>query len=170
MRRYVDADWLAKMSEMPEAKSPWVELIRSAWKWIMRAVLAAIALVALSVLGFWGWQEYNYEAPKRAVTVAAGYDPKTCTDRQWPIIVIVKNNSKRTVNSTSVTITAKFPGRSSELLSWDQRTTGSDMIIKPSRAVIWCYGPQSQPYGRQWAHDPEQIEWGVESFSVVFAD
>jgi hypothetical protein len=96
----------------------------------------AFVIIAGSLLWYAKNQGDRSDAEQAAVTVEATYNPTTCgPDR--PILVVIRNGSKRTLKSVTFALHAFENGRSEDL-AIDSGYLESDVIVPPAQTSNTC--------------------------------
>ena len=106
-------------------------LMKLLFKWALIA-LASLIMVALIMFGgLYGYEWWTVERHKNKVRVEAKLQEKVC-DKEFPVAVIVHNESARTIEETTAYLSARRPGFSTNL-TWPG-TVSWDAIVKAWRA------------------------------------
>ncbi len=102
-------------------------------------------LIFLAALGFGDARKYLGASWDVDVQVSDG--SKRC-DKDYPLLVSIKNNSPRTITFTKVYLSVHQPGHSKDLAAaseYDSNRTAveSDLIILPGQNDVACWRPNS---------------------------
>lgn len=133
-------------------------------KLVVWTVLGLLGVVVLIVAGVGLNQYLTYDLPASKVSVSASWKPAICKDTH-PILIGFENKSKKTVLETSVYLLARLPGRSTNYA--DYSSIRSDKIIKSGERWAECWSYKLRSDGAEGIN-PAQLEWGIDSFRVVF--
>ena len=138
---------------------------------LARGVLISLALglgivVGVAALGTgayfaWQWWTFDRHVSRLAVTVKID-TAKECSDADLLRIELF-NGSTRTIEWTTLELSAKRPGRSSDIGDVSETT---DVLIPPAKRLWACAVPKAKAS----AGDGSAPPWGVRSFTVRFAD
>lgn len=103
-------------------------------------ILGATIGGAATVLLVAYWYEYNKNIlPLKQIAVSVSYGAEDCTP-EHPMLILITNNSLRTVEKVDFKISVKKPGRSTALVpSWLSPEFSSDQIIPPRHTASACY-------------------------------
>lgn len=96
------------------------------------------------------------------------YDTEHC-DAEFPLFIRVGNNSKRTVKRTFMTLEARRPDRSTNLISPSDRSLNDDGIMKPGEGWGSCWSVPELT-GLYESESPKSLVWSVRATSVEWAD
>jgi hypothetical protein len=112
---------------------------------------------------------YTYDRHVDNVLITIGINIFFCSaDKGYPLTVVVKNNSGRTVEQVSFWFKATYPGRSTNLVSWQSGGASDDHILSPGQEEAFCY---SVPQFIENVADPLRgLEWSITRKSVKFTD
>ncbi len=102
------------------------------------------------------------------VTVTIRYDTKSCS-KEFPLLVTIKNGSKKTVNKVSWNIGAYKKGYSNNVVEYgysgEYRTPySSDKILSSGQGHAVCY--KVPPLSRTL--EPQNLNWSAVSKSINF--
>jgi hypothetical protein len=132
--------------------NPFIEFTKWLFKWIGIAIAAALGLALVVFSGAWGWNWYTHDrhaekvqvivANKRSPSAAAKLtsDGKSPTERcsdEFPVFVGFTNDSTRTIESIWIDVSARLPGHSTNILSYDSDLK-SDRIVPPGEGYGYC--------------------------------
>lgn len=120
------------------------------------------AIAAISGLGAWAyWYVDNaaYEFEKNKITISVMTGDKNCSD-QLPLRVRIQNGTKYSLDEIGYVVSAKIPGRSSEVYSSYE---SSDLIIPAARAMVACVGlsQYNAPDGKVQGLSAPDLEWSA---------
>lgn len=133
------------------------------WVLIAVAILVAFTVIITASLGGHSWLTYGRHAAR--VTATVKIDPtKKCTAAN-PLMIEIFNGSTKTVEHTIIDLSAKRPGRSTDI---GDITDSNDFVILPGRTLAACTVPNV--LGAEPGEDLRRFEWGIRSLSVRFAD
>ena len=97
---------------------------------------------------------WSYDRHVALVVATARVDPEKCVEAGFPVYLEVFNGSTKTVESTSFSIIAKRPNRSTNVSDFRDTT---DHIIKPGGRLTACANPTLKPEAKD--EDPRKLEW-----------
>jgi hypothetical protein len=117
-------------------------------------LLGAVAGAGLAGYSYLDTQAHNAEKAKITVAITAD---NHCSP-SWPLYIRITNGTAAPLDSVSFSVSAKVPGRSSEVYS-DFIT--SDIIIPPSKTATTCYGLASYKVddGKIAGRIPSELAW-----------
>ena len=140
--------------------------MKKAIKIILGIILIPVILIAL-LIGYLFLQDARERAQADKVEMVVKYDTKACSE-DFPLAVVIRNNSDRTVNSIDFDITIRRKGYSKDLSDW-MIDYESDKIIKPGDAhgSCWRYKLRSE-YERY--NNPKNLEFEIGYKSVRFSN
>lgn len=137
----------------------------------MGRILAGSAAVGVSIGGFFYWEKRQLEEQRAAVSIDVKYDSEHCGETD-PLLVTIVNDSSHAVTGVTWVFSARRPGTRAELTGgWLQRHS-SDQTISPGQQLTACY-PAPSPgkhATRNSGNDPSQLELGIRSRTITFAD
>jgi hypothetical protein len=129
-----------------------------------QTLIALGGLLGLAALGG-GYLWWDSEGRQRYVDVAVNYAPTTAPcSTEFPLRVLVSNQSSSVVNSTTWYFSAFAPGRSTNLAGY--QSYSSDQIIYPNYVLTLCYKLPTLAENI----DPARVVWGVKSKYVSFGN
>jgi hypothetical protein len=140
---------------MTEAVETFKQISWLIFKWILIAAGAVIALGVLLAASVYGYNWYTYDRHAENVQFLITTDRKECPDDKYPIHIIVGNSSARTLERVTFTLSAREPGRSSELAEYNSYE--DDHISSPKQGYGGCW---SAPKLRE-AADPRTLQWSI---------
>lgn len=112
-----------------------LKILEVVWKGIV-SLLLGIAAVSILV---GAWQPINLALNPSFESQLVGeahFDPELCA-KDFPIVVIVRNDSKRSLASAQIDLVIRQPGRSTNL---NRGPSGDwDAIVKPGKRNALCY-------------------------------
>lgn len=140
-------------------------------------IAASTVLILLAVGAYVLASDAMEDSQKKRVKVSAYFNSTPCYGTESPLLVIVDNNSSRTVNLIRAKISARRPGRSGIVQSIEVR---DDTIIRPkqsSRTCVSLPGIFTTPDGAQRSIalvagiilTYEEMVWSAESVWPTFA-
>lgn len=128
---------------------------------------ALAGLVTAFVVFSYLYEYFTETVPARQVKVAKFMVKyKECNDPEYPLAIIFKNDSSRTVLSINFQLEAYYPGRSTNLAKYDTWT--DDFIRKPGDKAIgncWRVPELDSPDIKH-----SDVEYKVRITSVRFED
>jgi len=141
---------LARYFAMPQQSNVLIDFVKWALKWLVIFAAGLFVLALLSVGVWWTWNWWSFERHEAKIYTAAlnasaeQIDPKLgkalkekC-DAQFPIVVVYLNESSRTIEYIAIEVSARLPGRSTNILTYDSRVT-FDLVIEPNGGFAQCH-------------------------------
>jgi hypothetical protein len=92
-------------------------------------------------------------------------DRKECPDDKYPIHIIIGNGSGRTLQHTTFSLSARQPGRSSDLAEYNSYE--DDHISPPKQGYGGCW---IAPKLKEPVADPRTLEWSIKYKTLDFRD
>lgn len=135
------------------------------FKWLLIGLAGLIALIAVCVGGYFGWQWYFHGRHVNNIEAVARIDGDLCKRPDYPVFVGFSNKSGRTIDHVSFTLQAKVPGRSSNIA--DYHSYSSDTVIKPSEGFGHCY---KLPKLSELVLDLKSLDWSLRYVTYTFAE
>lgn len=134
------------------------------WKFpkVTLRITAAVVLLAASIGAVaWAYSEIQaraLEAEKNKITATITTGNK-CAD-VVPLYVRIHNGTDGSIDEFSYVLSAKFPGRSSEVYSSYEST---DLITPPGKTAVACVGlsSYSAPGGQIQGFSPAGLDWTI---------
>lgn len=142
-------------------------VIKKLLKWVAIAILTliAIGLLIFAWSKFDDW--YTVDRHKKNIQVVALFGEKVCTDKKFPMLLGVVNNSTKTIEKIYVYVKVNRIGYSSKLNRWG--SLDYDKIIKPGESWGQCWSVVSADYDKPNL-DGVDLEAEIESFTPIFRD
>lgn len=138
-------------------------LIQNVMRVVMLLCMGLVALIGGIIAYEQAHNYFTYEIPKSQIKVTVNKNSLTC-ETQWPLLMVIKNDSKRTIYSVSAYLSARYPNRSTNYA--DYTPLNSDYIISPGHTQMLCFKALLRTYDPP--REPEALEWGLLSFLVTF--
>jgi hypothetical protein len=135
------------------------------FKWIFIAVSVLVGLATLIAAATYGYNWYTYDRHVQNVQFFITSDRKECPDDRYPIHIIIGNNSDRTLERVTFTLSARQPDRSSDLAEY---SSYEDDHISPSKQGYG--GCWSAPKLKEPVADPRMLEWSIKYKTLHFRD
>jgi hypothetical protein len=140
-------------------------LMKLLFKWALIGLGCLVGIGVVMAAGLYGYEWWTVDRHKSKVRVEAKLQEKVC-DKEFPVVVIVHNESSRTIEETTAYLSARRPGFSTDL-TWPG-TVSWDAIVKPGEHLGACWKIPLRDTEKDT--DPRALEWGVKSFIVRFAE
>lgn len=124
-------------------------------------------LIALGLLIWGGAEAYTYLTETRHennVEVLMRVSAEACPD-EYPIEVVVLNDSKKTIKKVSIYPTAHREGYSNDLAG--SASIVSDKIIAPAEGFSVCWRGELD-YLVKDEYDPAELMWEPETYYIEF--
>ena len=151
--------WIARWFWTPVRENEnWAQTLVRVFGNLFRCFVTLVAVaVAVAVAVMWANSALQPAPPPMpadersqiAVTVlmrSEGANNGVCAT-EFPLAVSVRNNSSRTLMSMDLLVTAREPGRSTNLLRYDEQTISWDSIVPPDHAQVMCYALRARGTG-----------------------
>jgi hypothetical protein len=122
--------------------------------WIILSVIAA---------SYFGIKALQDKSQKDKVEIKVMYDIENCTE-EHPLIVVIKNDSNRTINSVDFDIEIRRKGHSDNIASYLSYET--DKIIDPEKVHISCWRYDLK-YGYEQYNNPENLEFSIDEYKYI---
>jgi hypothetical protein len=135
------------------------------FKWLLIAAGVLIAVALLLAGGVWGFNWYTHDRHVEQIKVIASTDRNICKDDKFPITVIIRNASGKTVEKVSFSLSARRPGRSSDLTKYN--SYDDDHLIEPNKGHGTCW---SAPELKELVADPRELQWSINYKSIYLKD
>ena len=135
-----------------------LKILEVIWKAGLSIVLLGAGLLILALI----WQPIDRAINPPFESQLAGeahFDPDSCS-KDFPIVVIVRNRSKRALASAQIDLVIRQPGRSTDLNS--EPSVDWDAIVQPGKANALCYRIPSDI-----TEDPKTLEYSVNIWSAT---
>lgn len=132
-------------------------------------VLAAVVVVGIAGIYLYLQAEENDRKKQRdSVAISVIYGSSVCSS-EYPIVVNIKNGSRKTVKKVRWNIGAFKPGYSNNVVEYgysSEYSTAyeSDKILAPNQSYGVCYKTPKLKSGNK----PDSVNWSAVSKSVVF--
>lgn len=126
----------------PKSGETWaLTFVRIAGNWLRLGITAAaISLAAFGV--YIEHQNRSYRADHddlSDVTVSAALVPEKC-GKSFPLAITVRNTGVKAVASLSIDAQARYPGYSTNLLTYPHDTPKWDRYVLPGKEATLCFG------------------------------
>jgi hypothetical protein len=148
---------------MTQQSNVLIDFVKWLMKWVAIVTGGLIGLGLVLVGGFWTWNWWTYERPKSQISVLAinsaapaperkGFaNGEECVGTEYPIAVVFLNGSAKTIEYIELHVSARLPGRSTDILTYDARAK-FDRIVEPKYGWGSCY---RFPVSDEFKNDPE---------------
>lgn len=147
-------DWLKIKNGIKKAKKPLKIIGYIVLAWIILAIVSA---------SYYGIQALQDKSQKNKVEMSVTYDIENCTE-EFPLIVVIKNNSDRTINSIDFGIEIRRKGHSKNIANYLSYDT--DKIIKSGLVGISCWR-YTLKSGNKKYDIPENLEFSIREYKYI---
>jgi len=109
------------------------------------------------LIAYLGYLDAQRKAQADKVEMVVQYNIENCSE-EFPLFVVIENNSSRIVNSIDFDITVRRKGYSKDLSGWLDYET--DKIIEPGKiyGICWKYNLRSE--FKQY-NNPDNLEFEI---------
>ena len=132
------------------------------FKWLVIATSALAAIAVILFAAAYGYYWYTYDRHVKNVDFIVSTDRKECPEDDYPIYIIIRNRSGHTLESASFRLSARQPGRSSELV--DYSSYENDHIILPNEGYSGCWWVPKLSESA----DPRTLQWSIKYNTLHF--
>jgi hypothetical protein len=141
------------------------QITRLIFKWIFIAAGIVVGITVIFVTAVYSYNWYTYDRHVENVQFLITTDRKECLDDKYPIHVIIGNTSGRTLERATFSLSARQPGRSSDLAEYNSYE--DDHVSPPNQGYGGCW---SLPKFKEPIADPRTLEWSIKNKTVYFRD
>lgn len=134
-----------------------LRILEVIWKFGIAVLVAGIAALALAA----AWETIDRTlnpSLESQLAAEAHFDPESCS-KEFPIVVIVRNRSRRPLASAQIDLVVRQPGRSTNLNK--EPSFDWDAIVQPGKANALCY-----QFPADMTDDPKTLEYTVNIWSA----
>lgn len=135
-----------------------LRILEVIWKFGIAVLIAGAVALALAAVGALISRTLNPTLESQ-LAGEARFDQELCT-KEFPIAVIIRNNSKRSLASARIDLVATQPGRSTNLVKYPSLDWGA--IIQGGEAAALCYSLPSDV-----TDDPKTLDYSVKIWSAT---
>lgn len=138
------------------------------WLGIATLILISVGAVLWGCVSAYDW--YTFDRHKNKIDVGVVFDSKICNDKGYPLVMLVQNNSSKTLASITTYVVVTKQGHSTKLNNWSGFI--DDKILVPGKQSINCWAIEadgSTGFQRKYL-DGVAMEVKLESFIPVFVD
>lgn len=134
----------------------------------MGVIIGVIVLGIGATYLYFEAEKNERKRQKDSVTVSISYDLKACS-AEYPLLIAIKNGSKKRVNKVSWNIGAFKPGYSNNIVDYGYSSEygtpySSDKILNSGQGNGLCYKVPSI----EGSHDPKLLNWSAVRKSIDF--
>ncbi len=131
-------------------------------------ILIGIAVAVIGVL--WCYYYIHEELPKKKINITVMYTPDEVCSKEYPMAVVIKNDSSRVIYETSFDIMVRRKGYSRDLAKLSYNHYSTDKIIHPgeSHAACWTYPELGEENVDKY--DRKELIYEIGYKSVKFGD
>jgi len=131
-------------------------------------ILAAVMAVSLGALG--SYYYIHEELPKKKVEVTVRYASDDTCSKEYPMFVIIKNESNRVINVTSFDISVRREGYSSNLTASTNAHYWTDKIMRPKTGFTACYSYPELRHEYLGKYNPTELVYEMQNKSIFFSN
>ncbi len=139
-KRAVRAVWSGPFAVGPLVQpislgSALLRILEVIWKAVIALVIAAGTTLMIGVV----WESIDRAlnpSLESQLKAEAHFDPASCS-KEYPIVVIIRNQSKRALTSARIDLVVRQPGRSTNLNR--EPSFDWDAIVQPGNVNALCY-------------------------------
>jgi hypothetical protein len=150
---------------MTDAVEAFRQIIWTIFKWIFIAAGVLVGLAMILVAAVYSYNWYTYDRHEQNVQFLITTDRKECPDDKYPIHIIIGNSSGRTLERVTFSLSARQPGRSSDLAEYSSYE--DDHINPPKQGYGGCW---SAPKLKESVADPRTLQWSIKYKTLYFRD
>lgn len=137
--------------------------MKKAIKIILFVILGIVVLIGL-LFAYSIWQDARANAEKNKVVMTVKYNIAACSE-EYPLLVLIENNSSKTVNSIDFNIAVHRKGYSSDLADWGNYD--SDKIIPSGQSFGNCWRYKLKSENERY-NNPADLEFVIDYKYVQF--
>jgi len=148
-RRYFLAD--------VRANENWVQSLARVLGNVLRWFLIVIVLtVLISFVAYLIVMEIQKNVPQNKIIYEVDHNTEVCGEK-FPIRIMVKNPTKKWLQSVSITVKATNIGHSTNIIKPTNEDVDWDVIVPPRQGISRCY--------RFFTPEGKSFSWSIESTS-----
>lgn len=119
----------------------WVllKLFETIWRLLLIVVIVAV------LVGGWAWYSQSHPLASQVEVDVAQYSPE-CKDPEYPVRVVVRNNSKKTLGAFDLEFRLYEQGKTENVVPYGSRRSEFHDILKPGYQIESCFRmPEAEP-------------------------
>ena len=137
---------------------------------IAKIIGILLGITIAAVVAFLAYYYIHEELPKKMVNITVMYTPDKICSKEYPMFVVIKNDSIREIHETSFNITVRRKGYSRDLTKWSIDVYSTDKIIHPGESYGACWTYPELKEENVDKYDPKELIYEVRDKFVRFGD